>query len=165
MITDQDRALFKIDDSLFFAKLERMPNGCLEWLGSRVKDKYGRVTRRGLFFTRENGAIETHRYALYLATGSFPSDKTLHHCDNPPCCDPTHLFEGSAKDNTQDRVSKGRFRLTGTNNPKVKLRVFSNEIIEAVQKSQESGVMIAERFGMSTAYVSLLRNKKRRLFQ
>lgn len=40
----------------------------------------------------------------------------LHMCDNPPCCNPAHLFLGTTKDNSEDMVSKGRQR-KGDNHP------------------------------------------------
>jgi hypothetical protein len=35
-------------------------------------------------------------------------EDACHSCDNPPCCNPDHLFVGSRLDNIMDAVSKGR---------------------------------------------------------
>lgn len=56
------------------------------------------------------------RRAWVLANGAIPKDETgrtlhvCHRCDNPLCCNPEHLFLGTARDNLQDMVQKGRYR-------------------------------------------------------
>lgn len=47
-------------------------------------------------------------YALAHAEGIPVGLYVCHHCDNPPCCNPRHLFVGTHQDNVDDKVSKGR---------------------------------------------------------
>lgn len=54
-------------------------------------------------FTYEGKRWLTHRLVLWLATGELPVGKyACHHCDNPPCCNPTHLYWGAPIDNVRD---------------------------------------------------------------
>jgi hypothetical protein len=47
--------------------------------------------------------------AYQLKIGKIPTGlHVLHHCDNPPCCNPKHLFVGTDKDNIEDMIRKGR---------------------------------------------------------
>lgn len=80
----------------------RTPTGCLEWTGKRHKG-YG-VTTFG-----RNSTVFTHRKVWMLTFGAIPAGLcVLHRCDNPPCCNPDHLFLGTALDNARDRTAKGR---------------------------------------------------------
>jgi hypothetical protein len=51
---------------------------------------------------------KAHRVAFLLTNGRWPEPLGLHHCDNPPCCNQAHLFEGTHADNMRDRNAKGR---------------------------------------------------------
>lgn len=62
-------------------------------------------------FIRLTGArrkVFVHRVAWALAHGRWPTGQVLHHCDNPPCCNPAHLYEGDPARNAQDREDRGR---------------------------------------------------------
>ena len=53
--------------------------------------------------------IRSHRLAYELDIGPVPNGMMLcHFCDNPACCNPWHLAPGTAKQNTQDMIAKGR---------------------------------------------------------
>ena len=77
-------------------------NGCVEWTGHVDRKGYGRVSIEGR-------QVFAHRVAWELAHGPIPDGLcVLHHCDNPPCCNPAHLFLGTIRDNNLDMSAKGR---------------------------------------------------------
>lgn len=63
-------------------------------------------------FTIGYASIHFHRFALMIALGRSlrTSEWSLHSCDNKLCCNPNHLFLGTAKDNSEDMLSKGRHK-------------------------------------------------------
>ena len=69
--------------------------------------------------------ISTHRAAGILTYGPIPDGlHVLHTCDNPPCCNPAHLFLGTPQMNTDDMISKGRASWLKT--PQIKEVVHSH---------------------------------------
>lgn len=89
---------------------------CWLWTFSFFPNGYGHYV-----FRRKD--YKAHRFAYLIAHGNF--DQTLfvcHKCDNPACVNPQHLFLGSAKENTQDMISKGRLKRTRGENKGVSYR-------------------------------------------
>lgn len=85
----------------FWDKVEKT-DGCWLWQGRIDKDGYGH-------FNFEGNNILAHRMAYELCVGPIPEQmQVLHHCDNPPCVCPDHLFQGTPKINAEDREAKGR---------------------------------------------------------
>lgn len=84
----------------FWAKVDRRgPDECWPWLGCLSTMGYGRAGKKGY----------AHRLAWRLMRGPIPAGHyVLHRCDNPPCCNPSHLFLGDAAANARDMAAKGR---------------------------------------------------------
>lgn len=87
----------------FWLKVEKHgEDDCWPWLKYRNEDGYGKV------YLAEFGKIlGAHRVAYFLTHGEWPL-VVGHKCDNPPCCNPAHLFDTTPKGNVEDRVAKGR---------------------------------------------------------
>lgn len=87
----------------FWKWVREMPTGCWEWTGSRTAPGWhGRVSVNGVM-------VMAHRVSWEMAHGPIPEGlSVLHHCDNPPCVNPDHLYLGTAKDNARDMVARGR---------------------------------------------------------
>lgn len=58
-------------------------------------------------FSLNKGKCLAHRLAYIIKYG-YTDLQICHSCDNPPCCNPKHLFAGSNQDNIRDLVRKGR---------------------------------------------------------
>lgn len=93
------------DDPRLFWNRVLVGDGCWEWQGPRNHAGYGRV---GV----DRSRLFVHRVSLYLWNGTevppWPEAEVGHHCDNPPCVRPDHLFVGTHADNMRDAQIKGR---------------------------------------------------------
>lgn len=81
-------------------------DGCWKWTGNKKPNGYG-VLSRG---SKADGYYLAHRFSWMLHNNAeIPNGMfVMHKCDNPECTNPEHLTIGTAKDNTQDMISKGR---------------------------------------------------------
>jgi hypothetical protein len=137
---------------------------CWEWTGSlRGGSSKGRRTRYG-GFTRGKVRVYAHRFAWELAHGPVPAGLwVLHHCDNPRCVRPDHLFLGDHHDNMRDMMAKGRHyspALRGEQHGQAKLS--EAQVREIRQLAGTMGMeQIARRYGVSGSIVALIIKRRR----
>lgn len=98
---------------------------------------------------------QAHRFAfLLLVDAALPADSVVcHACDNPPCCNPSHLFAGTHADNMADKKAKGRAASRGRNGA-ARLTDEQYEAIERRAAAGEPQVSLAREFGISPQAVS-----------
>lgn len=147
------------DDALKFMAYVEVggPDKCWRWTGgTHPKSGYGRWN---LYHDGRQGGYQAHQVALFITTGPAPDGKPFacHSCDNPPCCNPQHLFWGSNSDNQQDAVSKGRHAY-GERHPNHKL---TTEQALFIQQSSLSPKVLGKMFGISGPTATLIKNGKR----
>lgn len=96
-----DEATF---EEVFWMNVRRSdPSSCWSWIGAKAPNGYGHLQVDGK-------TVGAHRVALEITIGRPIRDGlyACHSCDNPICCNPNHLREGSHLENDHDR--RDRFR-------------------------------------------------------
>ena len=95
-------------DKRFWSKVKKT-DGCWLWTGHLDYQGYGDFT------IGRKQRYRAHRYSVIL-DGRDPTGKYVcHHCDNPSCVRPDHLFIGTPLDNMQDKMKKGRHHMQRNN--------------------------------------------------
>lgn len=135
----------------FDAKWSPEPNsGCWLWTASVDGHGYGKIFKDGRL-------QKAHRVAYELYKSKIPDGLlALHHCDNRLCINPDHIFIGTQRDNMIDKCAKGRGN--GEKHPMAKL---SDAHALEIKQSKEPLKVLAERFSVSIATISRIRNGKK----
>jgi len=119
---------------------------CWLWTAHTQKAGYGQFTvAKGQFF----GA---HCVSFALTKGAIPPGMSVcHHCDNPPCVNPDHLFLGTQSDNAYDMLAKGRARRArGVEHPSARLTEDDVRTIRLTPPDRGRTRRLAEAYGVST---------------
>lgn len=121
--------------------------GCWEWMGAKNNDGRGMVSFNGK-------SMAAAKAIWLLMYGNIPGGmQVLHHCDNQACCNPRHLFLGSALDNRRDSVSKGR-QARGDSHGGAKVTAQEVLLIRSDPRPQR---VIALEYGISRIQVGNIR--------
>jgi hypothetical protein len=125
----------------FWVKVQKAGDDeCWVWLATRNHRGYGLFWAAGRYDSAS-------RVAYKLAYGPIPAGASVcHRCDNPPCCNPAHLFIGTQAMNLADMVAKGRqARHLGRTNPMARL---TDDDVRAIRSSGLPAAELAKRHGV-----------------
>ena len=96
------RGPYRKNTTWFWSKIDKLENGCWKWTGAKTHHGYAQVAWGGK-------SKMLHRVMMEFVSGPLPDGLNVcHHCDNPLCVRPDHLFLGTQKDNLADMTAKGR---------------------------------------------------------
>lgn len=115
-------------------------------------------TAKGYSLITVNGVrLYAHRYAYEQAFGPIPAGMMVcHKCDVRSCCNPSHLFLGTAQDNSNDAKAKRRMHI-GERNYNAKL---SDEAVKAIRSSSKTNAELAIDYGVNQSVISRVRAGK-----
>ena len=141
---------------MFWARVERRgPDECWPWIAGKG-GTYGR-----LYFGGKN--LSATHVALELAGRPVPYGAFVcHHCDNPACVNPAHLFAGSQSENIRDAVQKGRhIAPVSERNGQARLTAEIAAEIRRLRVMGVPGKVVAQRYAVSQGTVSMIHRGKR----
>lgn len=130
-------------------------SGCREWTGWRDDGGYGRVA-----------VGRTMRPAHVVAWEQYTGRKVpdgmvvRHHCDNPPCIEPSHLIIGSQAQNVADMFERGRCDRTGEKNNSAKLTAAAVQAIRAKHAVGQPVSSLSREYGISESQVKNIITRK-----
>jgi hypothetical protein len=133
----------------FWEKVDKRDvDECWPWTGTTVSKGYGSIGHEGK-------TLSAHRVSWELHFDSPGDLHVLHSCDNPPCCNPAHLFLGTNADNIRDRLLKERMRISD---------VLTVDVVRQIRSAYDplstTHAMLAAQFGVSPASIGLILQKK-----
>jgi hypothetical protein len=134
------------------SKSKRTDGGCWEYQGYQDRGGYCHIFYKG----KER---RVHRVAWMTWRGPIPDGLfVLHHCDNPRCINPKHLFLGTDADNAHDKISKGRaVNLKGEDHGNAKL---TSQQVSEIRMSGLPQRVTASIYGVSKTEVGRIRRRE-----
>ncbi len=154
-VATEEEKIKRLKDS-FERYVLRKEDGCWDWKGSKSK-KYGSLQYGGKY-----KSISAHQASWIIHNGPIPKGMFIcHHCDNPRCTRPDHLFIGSPQDNVLDMINKGRnVTLCGEAAPGSKLLEKEVILIKYMLDNGTSLTDIAKEFNVHIATIWDIKHKR-----
>lgn len=125
-----------------------LETGCWNWIGSVNK-----ISGRPVF----NGQY-AYRISYRVFVGPIPEGLQInHHCDNPRCVNPEHIYAGTQEQNIADAVVRGRNYVPEAPHGEAQHNAYPDAMVDAVRVKYAAGgvtqVQLANEFGVSLSAV------------
>lgn len=138
-----------------FWRFVKKTRKCWLWTGATHEFGYGLLGKPG-----RSGNLRAHRVSWELHFGKIPKGRfVLHHCDNPGCVRPNHLFLGTHADNMRDMKQKGRAGQRGEKHTRTKLTAQDVRTIRRRIAAGEMQRTLAAEYGISETTVSGIKHR------
>lgn len=145
-----------------WAKIDQSggPSACWPWTGGRDKDGYG-VTHIGKKYAKAHRVVLEIKIGRPLLNGMMACHDCPNGDDHPWCCNPAHLWEGTARENAQDAADKGR-TLMGTRNVNAR---FSDDDIRDIRSTLTNAkkgtqARLARQYGVNRTTLERIKNRQ-----
>lgn len=129
------------------------PDACHPW--KAFVDPRGRGA-----ITIDKKSVPAYRVAFFLHYGSWPTGSCCHSCDNPLCCNPLHLFNGTPADNSADMVKKQR-QARGENGG---MTILTTQQVKDIRANyalcRVTQLELSKRFGVARRTISAITTGK-----
>lgn len=135
---------FRSPEDRFKQYVQVDESGCHLWTGA--------IDHRGYGILQVDGkATKAHRLAYAYVFGPVePNVNICHHCDNPRCVNPAHLFAGTLADNSRDMCLKLRHP-----------HRLSPDDVRAIRIDSRHYKEIALAYNISPNYVIAIKNRRK----
>lgn len=149
MAVFSDIDLTALNQDLFWAKVDQSAGAtnCWPWTAYKSPGGYGR------FLIGGRSRIAS-RIAWASANGRSPQPGMMvcHRCDNPACCNPSHLYEGTPLDNSRDAIERNRLKPIASEDTNT--AVLTPEVVAEARANDVRPAEMARRYGVSRATAS-----------
>jgi hypothetical protein len=135
-------------------KIEIDPRtACWNWTASLRPTGYGQMRYLGTTELAHRVSWMLFRGPIPKADGVYGTMNVLHHCDNPKCVNPDHLFIGDQADNAKDAVAKDRWGKRGCKGEQHGRARLTEAKVLQIRSSRLSTLSLARRYRISKSAI------------
>lgn len=120
--------------------------GCWEVISHKCKDRYG-YSR--VVINKKKTPLHRWMWEFFWKLTIPRNHVVMHQCDNPSCCNPSHLHIGTYQENMTDKMNKNRCVPR-----KVYSKSLKTKILALIKDGKMTYAQIANKYGMSVRTLS-----------